>query len=281
MPITNLEFVTTHTYAYPPHEPRDPLGQTAMTMCKRNGDPCLAFLTQTGYEDEVVYLQFFEDTEIHRHDTPVDWEVIAGMGYNPLTRKIWCGNVTNDKHKVMSFDPNTGLEVTSQDLSADDTLIVGADGFGTNGFVYTRTGANRIELRSMNGMLMGSKEYTSGLRGITHSPWSWIAVNNYEHKMSVLNLFGDVIAECDGVGVDPSTLAPGEDAGGMMAIAYDYVTDVDTAPQEWLPGGVLGAPGTINHPDTPWNPVPWVRRHRIYVANNSDRTIYAGYFTEA
>ncbi len=280
MPITDLEFVTTHTYAYPPHEPRDPLGHTAMTVCKRMGDPALAFLTQTTDEDEVVYLSLGEDREVHRHDTPAGWDVISGMGYNPLTRKIWCGSVTNNANQVVSFDPDTGLEVVNQDLSADDALPYGAEGFGTNGFIYTRAGGLTVELRSMNGTLLGTRNFSDGITGISWSPWSWLAIKKNEHKLMVINLFGDVVAECEGVGSAPVAI-PFAGNEGMQAVAYNYVTDESQSPQVWLPGGILGDPGTIHHPDTPWDPEPWIMRHRIYVANNTDRTIYAGYFTLA
>lgn len=278
--MINLNFQVTHTYDYPPHEPRDPLGQTAMTVCKRFGDPALAFLTQTGYEDEVVYLSLVEDVESARHDTPVNRDVVAGMGYNPITQKIWCGSVTSNASEVFAFDPDTGLEVSSQDLSADDSLLGGADGFGTNGFIYTRARWGKVELRAMNGTKLGEKTFTDGITGISHSPWSWLAVKKNEHKVIVINMFGDVIADCDGLGSAPVTI-PFASNEGMQAVAYDYVSDQNSAPQVWLPGGMIGDPGTIHHPDTPWDPEPWLFRHRIYVANNTDRTIYAGYFTEA
>lgn len=275
--MINLNFQVTHTYNYPAHEFQNPLSSTAMTVCKRFGDPALAFLTQTSFEDEVVYLGLSDDFEYARHNTPVNRDVIAGMGYNPITRKIWCGNGTNNMHEVFAFDPDTGLEVSSRDLSATDTLGAGADGLGTNGFLFTRCGGNKVELRGMNGALLGTKTFTSFLTGISYSPTSWLAINAAEHKIFVINLFGDIIAECDGLG----TPWAGSGSAGMQAVAYDYVTDQDSAPQVWLPGGTIGPVGSINHPDTPWDPEPWLLRHRIYVANNTDETIYAGYFTES
>jgi hypothetical protein len=44
--------------------------------------------------------------------------------------------------------------------------------------------------------------------------------------------------------------------------------------------GAWGDPGTRYHPDTPWDPVPWVMRQNIYLANEIDQTINFGYFYE-
>ena len=59
--------------------------------------------------------------------------------------------------------------------------------------------------------------------------------------------------------------------------SYPYMDDI---PQVWGPNGTVGDPGTIYDPDTPWNPVPFGGRHRLYVANETDQTIYAGYLTQ-
>ena len=68
---------------------------------------------------------------------------------------------------------------------------------------------------------------------------------------------------------------------GMQAIAFDYIgyRQMDQIPQVWTEEGTIGDPGTIYHPDTAWDPTPWGGRHRIYIANESDQTIYAGYLT--
>ncbi len=69
--------------------------------------------------------------------------------------------------------------------------------------------------------------------------------------------------------------APGP-AGGMEAIAFDYVVDHRQMPQV-IPPSDGSAPGDAS---IPWSPEPWLMRHRIYVANAADQTIYAGYLTE-
>lgn len=279
MPIENLNFVTTHTYNYPQTQPQNPISQTSMTMCRVNGDEMLAFMTQTQFSDEVVYLSLGCDNEIYRHDTPAGHNQISGIAYDPVRDVIWCGQGFSSADEIIAFDPTNGQVVATIDISGSNTIdpSVGT-GFATNGALIIRSGPNSIELRMMNGTLLGVKDFPLqfgfNISGLTASPFSWTCLQSLEHKISVLNPFGDIVAECPGVGA-PS---PGNNAvGGMQAIAFDYVSDMDTMPQEFL-NCAIGAPGTIYHPDTPWSPAPWLLRHRIYIANNSDQTIYAGYF---
>ena len=232
----------------------------------------LAFVTQTGHDDEVVYLALGFDFEFHRHDTPVDREIITGMGYNPFTRKIWCGSGTNDRELVFAFDPDTGLQVSSRDLSADTTLPGSPQGFATNGLFFLRASGQEMELRLMNGNKLAQNTLPGrSIKGITASPWSWTFCDAATDEIVVLGPLGQEIASSTGVG----------SAGGMDAIAFDTITDQDVQPQVWLEPGVIGDPGTIHHPDTPWDPVPWSGRHRLYVANHIDQIIYSGYLTES
>lgn len=279
MPIANLSFVTTHTYNYPPFGPQSPISQSSMTVCKVDGDPMLAFMTQTQFEDEVVYLQLGCDQELFRHDTPAGHNQISGMAYDPIREIIWCGQGYSNADEIIAFDPSTGQVVDTVDISGSNTIDPSAgSGLGTNGMLMTRSGYNSIELRLMNGTLLGVKQFPTqmglSVTGMTASPFSWTCLHAADHKISVLNLFGEVIAECPGVGAIPGAGY----ANGMQAIAFDYVSDMNFHPQVFENCGI-GAVGTIHHPDTPWSPEPWLMRHRIYIANNSDQTIYAGYFT--
>jgi hypothetical protein len=86
----------------------------------------------------------------------------------------------------------------------------------------------------------------------------------------VLNPFGRPFA---------SFVPPGT-PNATNAIAYDYVRDYDYIAQLPTANGAIGAPGTPYHPDTPWNPESWKRRHRLYLANDTDQTIYFGYLIE-
>lgn len=276
--MINLNFQLTHTYNYPLSQPLNQPSMTALTVCKLGGDPALAFLTQTGQDDEVVYLNLGCDEEIHRHITPVNREVIVGMAYNPLTEDIWCAMGTSQMHEVMAFRPATGLETSSLNLAATDTITGLIGGIGTNGSFFVRSGGGKIELRTMNGFLLGVRDFPDTVTGLSYSPSSWTCIRKSDHKIMILNPFGDIVAEVDGPGpTAPSSASSGFQ--GLQAVAFDYVSNFDNQPQEFLNCGI-GDVGTIYHPDTPWDPVPWQFRHRIYVANNTDQTIYAGYLYE-
>ena len=75
MPVANLRFETTWSYPYP--VATDGSG-TALTICRRGGDPYLAFLTQTTFSDDVLYLHTFEGTEAYRHVSPAGYDTIVG-----------------------------------------------------------------------------------------------------------------------------------------------------------------------------------------------------------
>ena len=264
MPVLN--FIETHRYAYP--VTTDGTG-TALTTCLYSGDPMLAFLTQTRYEDEVVYLALGFDYEYTRHDTPPGRDIISGMGYNPNSREIWCGSTTSDSGLVFAFDPTTGLETQSLDLTAD-TSFSSPQGFATNGLLFTRSKGANIELRLMNGTKLAERSFPGRIiNGISASPFSWTFVDSSTNEIVVIGPFGNEIA---------TAATPGTN-GGSSAIAFNTVANVANDPQVWLEPGIIGDPGTIHHPDTPWSPSPWMGRHRLYVANDTDQIIYAGYLS--
>ncbi len=266
--MTNLSFHETHRYDFPYTTTG---AGTALTACHRLGDPAMAFLTQTGQEDEVVYLSMGYDNERFRHVTPVDRNTISGMGYNPFTRRILCASSTTDKYIVFAFDPDTGLEVNSRDLSADTTFPGFPQGFATNGLFFVRSEGDEMELRLINGNKLGQISFPGrNIQGIAASPWSWTFCDSYNDEIVVIGPLGNEIATSTGVGT----------SGGMDAITLNTISDMDSQPQVWLESGILGDPGTIHHPDTPWDPEPWLGRHRLFVANYIDQIIYAGYLTE-
>jgi hypothetical protein len=265
MPVT-LRFQETHRYAYPYATTGN---GTALTVARVSGDPYLAFITQTGYDDEVVYLSLGFDNEMFRYPTPPDREVITGMAFDATSGRIICCLGTTDSTQIFAFDPVTGLETTMQELAANDTLN-SPQGIAVNGAVYVRSAGGRLEMRSRNGTLIGTRDYPGrNIRGITASPWSWAMVDSVANEIVVVGPLGNELA------VAP---APGA-AGGVDDIAYDMLANMATEPQVWLEPGVVGDPGTIHHPDTPWSPEPWLGRHRLYIANTTDQIIYAGYLT--
>lgn len=271
--MPTLTFVETHRYNYPvPTVQSGPqYGSTALTITRLNGDIALAFLTQTQYDDEVVYLKPCCDIEFMRHVTPPGRHQISGMGFNPITGNIWCGShLDPDRLLVFAFEPGTGQQTLSRDLTGIASGFSG-QGFATNGLFMARGSYETMELFGMGGAKVGEKTY-SGRRitGISASPWSWTFVDEMTNEIVVINPFGQEIATAPGVG----------SAGGMAAIAFDTLSEAEFMPQLYDATNCnLGDPGTLYHYDTDWSPTPWHFRHRIYVANNVDQLIYAGYLT--
>jgi len=269
MTVTNLRFETTWSYSYP--IATDGAG-TALTICKRNGDPYLAFLTQTSFDDEVLYLHDFDGSIAYRHASPVGYDTITGMAYDPFRRWIWCCEATVNPETILAFDPGTGL-LTDTRVATPSVNMTSPEGLGCNGFFFVRSGGPTLELWSTNGLFLGAREYQGrGITGVSASPWSYCFCDKYKDEIVVVGPLGNEIAISSGVGA----------SGGMEAIAFDYVNYIhmDDFPQVWGPNGTVGDPGTIYDPDTPWNPDPWSGRHRIYIANEIDQMIYAGYLTQ-
>jgi hypothetical protein len=266
MPVA-LRFQETHRYAYPVTTAGN---GTALTVARVSGDPYLAFLTQTSFADEVVYLALGFDYEYFRYPSPVGRDVITGMAFDETSGKIICClGTTNANTQIFAFDPVTGAETSMQELAADTTLT-SPHGIAVKENIYVRASEGTLETRSRNGTLLGSRYYAGrNIRGITASPWSWTFVDQFADEIVVIGPLGNVIATAP---------APGA-AGGVDDIAYDSLSQMDEEPQVWLEPGIIGDPGTIHHPDTPWSPTPWLGRHRLYVANVTDQIIYAGYLT--
>jgi hypothetical protein len=268
MPITSLRFEVTWTIPYPIATAGT---GTALTMCRRMNDPYLAFLSQVPHDDQVLYLTIM-GSEVHRHPSPLGHETISGMAYDPFRRLIWCSQSTQDPETIIAFDPNTGL-LTGARMAPLSPTMISPQGLACNGFFFVRAGSSTLELWATNGLLLGTHTYTGRIiTGVSASPWSYSFVDRDSHEIVVIGPFGNELAVSTGVGA----------AGGMQALAFDYVTyhEMDDHPQVWLPDGMVGDPGTINHPDTPWDPIPWGGRHRLYVGNETDQIIYAGYLTE-
>lgn len=271
MPVT-LSFHETHRYNFPVWPTG---GDTALTVCRVGGDPMLAFLTQSQQDDEVVYLSLGFDHEIFRHVTPPGRHFVTGMGFNRLTNKIWCGSSTNQRYEIFSFDPATGQEVFDLTIANSNLNLPG--GFATNGLFFVQSDGSRIELRTMGGVKLGQRVYAGrSIRGITESPGSWTFIDQLANEIVIIGPLGGIIATAPA----PGTAAGGGLGVGPQSIAFDTISDMQYHPQVWLEPGIIGDPGTIHHPDTPWDPEPWPYRHRLYVANQTDRIIYAGYLTE-
>ena len=268
MPVANLRFETTWSYPYPIATAG---AGTAITICLRDNDSYLAFLTQTPAADDVLYLRTFDGSEAYRHPSPLGYDTIGGMAYDPFRRLIWAVQGTNDLETILAFVPETGLLSTTR-VAALSPNITAPQGLACNGFFFVRGGGPTAELWSTGGIFLGARDYQGrGISGLSASPWSWCFCDKYKDQIVVVGPLGTEIAVSSGVGA----------AGGMEGLAFDYIgfPYMDHIPQVWGPNGTVGDPGTIYDPDTPWNPPPWGGRHRLYVANEIDQTIYAGYLT--
>jgi hypothetical protein len=269
MPVANLRFETTWSYPYP--VATDGSG-TALTICRRGGDPYLAFLTQTTFSDDVLYLHTFEGTEAYRHVSPAGYDTITDMAYDPFRRVVWCCQATVAPDIILAFDPDTGL-LTDTRVAALSPAMTSPHGLACNGFFFVRGGGPTLELWATNGLFLGAREYAGrGITGLSASPWSYCFCDKYRDEIVVVGPLGNEIAISSGIGA----------SAGMEDIAFDYLQfyDMENIPQVWGPNGTVGDPGTIYDPDTPWNPAPWGGRHRLYVANEIDQMIYAGYLTQ-
>jgi hypothetical protein len=269
-----LSFHTVFTMPYP--ETTTGMG-SAMTVCRITGDPFLVFLTQTSLDDLVNYIALDLSTVVNQRSLGLGQQLVSGMGFNPVTERIWTSNTTTQSTRIFAFDPATHAITNSFQVADPAALFGGA--FGTNGLVFLRSQRNRVELRGMGGALLGERDYPGRvITGISAAPLSWLYCDASAHQLLVVGPLGDVIAEapCPGP-VRGGQVGPDD---GVQAVAFDTVRSPGTImPALWNAGVIDADPG----PAAPWPgpaPEPWWNPHMIYVANNSDQTIYGGYFID-
>jgi len=118
----------------------------------------------------------------------------------------------------------------------------------------------------MGGVKLGQRNYPSVyLNGASFATLGWIFANQQDHELIITDPFG---------GIRQRVPAPGP-VNGLDAVAFDYVTNQGGIPAIIPPTNTSSAAD----PTVPWSPVPWLFRHRIYVANKIDNQIYMGYIT--
>jgi len=296
-----LEFVETVRAGFP--QATNGSG-TGMTTVLRYNDPYLAFLTQIPGQDRIHFLL---KSDLTTHDvirTPPGRNNCTGLGFDPISRMmIMCFPLVTSPpdpspDQIVEVDPETGREgdvivaprPQYQQPSWPTPINYAPQGVATNGLLVARASevalmsgsTSVVELFTRTGRLLGGMEFPGRrIRGLTNSPWSWAFVDQANHEIVIVDPFGQEIAKAPGVG-PAGTQVNLHVPRGMASIAFDMQghRTMQREPQEWLPGGRIGAPGTINHPDTPWSPEPWGGRHKVFIANESDQTIYGGYFTK-
>jgi hypothetical protein len=267
MPITTLQFYQVGAYPYPYATTGS---GSALTVCRRFNDPYLAFLTQTSYEDEIVFLNLHltQPVEHGRLQTPQDQDVISGLSFAIFRNIIWAVQSTLNQDTIIGIDPDTGSLVQTINVPPRSGVAL-----AYNGLYFVRSDGRALEAISNSGVVLATVDVPLGssIQGLTAARWSYVASDTSANRLVVLDVFGRPIAECP---------APPGTAGGITAVAFDNLLDYDQISQLPTDTGAWGAPGTPYHPDTPWNPAPWVMRHNIYLANELDQTIYFGYFYE-
>ncbi|NNE92399.1 MAG: hypothetical protein HKN23_12185 [Verrucomicrobiales bacterium] len=268
MPVESLQFNAVGSYPFPTTTTG---AGTAMTVCLYNNEPALGILTQTGYEDDIAYLAINRSDVLERGRVQVDDpnQRIMGMCYDRQTNRIWASqgnyNPDNQGDRLVALDPDTGAEVAEIPVPLDSGFAL-----AWNGIHFVRSTGNELELIGVGGQVLSTRALDIGenCRGISASPWSYVATYGINRPLVVIDLFGRPIAECMSV---PGT------AGGIQAVAFDNLTSRDVLAQEPSADGSFAPEGSIHDPETEWDPEPWRFRHRIYLANEADQTIYFGY----
>ncbi|MEM7598831.1 MAG: hypothetical protein AAF382_14140 [Pseudomonadota bacterium] len=278
--MQQLSFHITETYPYP----SPPVGgDTAMTICKTQGDTFLALLAQRGGQDSIVLLGPCEGDIQIEYLSPPSRPTISGMGYSPVNGLIYCGSSYDNNQYITAVNPFDGTVV--HDFEMDNPGFNNSTAFGTNGFFLVRGFQETLELRTMAGDFIAERTYPGRLiRGVSASPFSWTMLDGINNEIVVLSPFGDEIASAPAPGVPATGVTAAATASGPHAIAFDYVNLPYNASQRCIPSSGLPVDayeGSQYDPRTPWDPAPWQFRHRIYIANQSTNTIYVGYLTAA
>jgi len=272
--MISLSFHTLFTMPYPEASVGN---ATAMTACTLGNDPYVAFLAQTGGADLVSYVTVDLSQVVDQRSLGSGQPLVSGMGYNPVTRRIWTTNTTDQSTRIFAFDPETH-DVTN-DFQVDESEAYFGGGFGTNGLVFLRSQLNRVELRGMGGALLGERDYPGrAVTAISAAPNSWLYGDAENHQLLVVGPLGGIIAEAPAPG--PPRATPAGPDSGLQAVAYNTVL---TPAQVMAILFNLGITSSDPGPAGPWPgpaPEPWWNPHLLYVANNSDQTIYGGYFVE-
>jgi len=271
VPVTQLQFYQSGSYPYPIATTGS---GTGMTVCIYQTEPALAVLTQTGYEDEIVYLALNRALPFERGRVAVQSpeERISGLCYDRQSHLLWAcqTDITPDNrsHLLVALNPETGQRV-------DTINVPQADGraLAWNGLAFVRSVGSQLELINSNGTVIATRQlnFGEGCRGISASPWSFVATYGETRPLVVINFFAQVIGECANV---PGT------AGGIDAVAFDNLSSPDVLAQVPSDDGSFAPIGSEHDPEVPWDPSPWKFRHRIYVANESDQVIRFGYLFE-
>ncbi len=269
MPETALKFQQTGSWPFPY---RTEGHDTALTACRHKGEPALAFLTQTDYEDDFVFLRLGRKRpeEIGRFSSPVNHWRISGIAYEQARNLLWATEESGTPHQhadeLVAIDADSGVHAGTVSVPLLDSHAL-----AFNGMYFVRSDGSMLEMLDRSGNVLATiaAPIGSNCRGLSAAPWTYIASDTASNRLAVISLFGQLVASCP----EP----PGE-PGGIEAVAFDNIRNFSGVSQLPTEDGLAGEEGSPFHPDTPWDPQPWNFRHTVYLANQKDQTIYFGYF---
>ncbi len=291
MPIQSIAFHQLGAFPYPYQTTG--MG-TALSIALYHGDPFLVFLSQTQFEDDLVYMHPETGRIMRTISSGNSNQVIDGMAYDtdldgfwvtkgilggppdPQTIRLLDHDMTVLREFPQPVEKGFGIAVSGDNLLVSAAALPPPPGtpFDHQNDLYVldkNSGAvlSRIEIET------GHAAY-----GLSAFDGHAIVADTIDHSIWVLSPSGAIIAHCD----SPPGSGPaiGPPFRGMQAIAADVLRDLQYMPQpldcargadspEWQAG--------LCDPDLAWNPAPWGERNRIYIANESDQMIYVGYFT--
>lgn len=229
MPTTQLQFYPVGSYPYPYATTGS---GSALTVCRRYNDPYLAFLTQTYYEDEIVFLflHLSVSQEAGRLQTPPGHDVISGMDYAIFRNIIWAVQSTQNQDTIIGLDPETG--------NVTDTILVpprSGAALAYNGLYFVRSDGNVLEAISNSGVVIGSVNVPLGssVQGLTAAPWSYVASDTSRNRLLVLNVFGNIMAKCPNPLEQPAALPQ-----SRMTISWT-MTKSHSCRRKTVPGVIL------------------------------------------
>jgi len=289
MPAANVLFHTLGQFPYP----YSTTGRmTALTMVKYQGDPFLAFLTQTSFEDDIVYMHPDTGQVMRSFSSGNDNQVITGMAYDRIEDGLWVSKGqgqfgTPQVVRLLDHDANILRELTQPEPNCvgiavhGNYLAVSAQNTGNPSVA----GNTLYLLNKQSGSVIQSSDIPNGnfASGLSEFYGHLIVGDSEAHKVFVLHPTNGIAAALQNA---PGTPAVPNNifANGLQAIAADNVRDLDHLPQflECANGADSQAwQDGLCDPTLPWNPEPWGARNRIYIANETDQMIYVGYLTEA
>src|SRR6185437_9293947 len=193
MPPAILTFNVIGTYPYPYATAG---AGTALTVCRFNNDPVLGFLTQTPYDEDIVYLSLHLSlsNEIGRIPNPPGENVITGMAYDRAENLIWAVQAYGATGTLIGFDPNTGAVV--QTVSVPSTVL--CQGLAYNGLFFVRATPTELQAISKAGTVLGTLAVPAraSIADITASFFSYVASDTGRNRLLVFGPFGEVIGIC-------------------------------------------------------------------------------------